>query len=188
MTTTETSTSQATALSEVKSTVLEEKLTKQDLMSLAFNSQCSFETDFPPNLLAGSVYVRVSEAENPGVPAQIIDSNEGWLIDVYWNLYGQAAQLICGTWRLKVFMESLGRDDLDLEIPPNGLPVPSNPYQFYHIQFYIPPNYVKVERNDGTPFDINVVTALIANNGKPSPIIGYCSVGHVLFFYEGIEI
>jgi len=100
---------------EINVTIVEE-LTKQDLMTQAFNTQCSFETDFPPNLLSGSVYVRVSEAENPGVPAQIIDSNEGWLIDVYWNLYGQAAQLICGTWRLKVFMESLGRDDLDIAL------------------------------------------------------------------------
>jgi hypothetical protein len=47
---------------------------------------------------------------------------------------------------------------------------------------------VKVERNDGTPFVINVVTALIANNGKPSPIIGFCSLDPILFFYEAIEI
>lgn len=188
MTTTETSASQATALNEVKTTVLEEKLTKEQMMASAFNSQCAFETDFPPDLLSGGIYVRVSEAENPYLPAHIIDSNEAWLVDVYWDLYGKAASLICGTWRLKVFMESLGADDLDLEIPPNGFPVPSNPYQFYHVQFYIPPNYVRVEKNDGTPFDINVVTALIANDRRPSSVIGYCSVGHVLFFYEGIEI
>jgi hypothetical protein len=188
MTTTETTTSSAAVPSEVQATVLEDRLTEQELMARAFNTRCAFETDFPSNLLAGSVYVLVSEAENPGQPARIIDSNEAWLVDVYWNLYGQAASLICGQWRVKIFMESLGRDTLDLEIPPLGRPVPTNPFNFYHVRFYIPPNYVRVEPTDGTPFEINVVTALIANNGRPSPIVGFCSLDPILFYYEGIEV
>jgi hypothetical protein len=188
MTTTETSTSTAVAASEVKTTVLTEEVTEKEVKARAVYSQCSFETDFPPNLVSGSIYVLVSEADNPNHPTRIIDSNEEWLIDVYWFLYGQAAQLIAGQWRVKIFMESLGGDKLDLEIPPNGVPVPTNPNNYYHVRFYIPPNYVKVERNDGTPFEINVVTALIANNGRPSPIIGFCSLDPILFFYEAIEI
>lgn len=188
MTTTETSTTTAAELSNVKVTVLEERLTKEEMLAQAYNSQCSFETDFPANLLSGSVYVRVSEAENPYVPAHIIDTNEPWLVDIYWALYGPVAQLICGQWRVKVFMESLGGDNLDLEIPSKGYPVPANPFQFYHLRLNIPANFVKVEPNDGTPFEINVVTALIANNGRPSPIIGFCDSGTVLFFEEGIEI
>jgi hypothetical protein len=188
MTTTQTSTSNAAALNELKSTVLTEQVSEEEIKARGFYSQCAFETDFPPYLVSGGIYVLVSEADNPGQPAHIIDSNEGWLVDVYWFLYGQATQLICGQWRVKIFMESLGGDNLDLEIPPNGLPVPSNPNNYYHVQFYIPPNYVKVERNDGTPFVINVATALIANNGKPSPIIGFCSLDPILFFYEAIEI
>jgi len=188
MATTQTSTSSALATSEVKATVFEEQLTEQELMTRAFNTRCAFETDFPSNLLSGNMYVLVSEAENPGQPARIIDSNEAWLVDVYWYLSGQAASLLCGQWRVKIFMESLGRDSLDLEIPPAGRPVPTNPFNFYHVQFYIPPNYVRVEPTDGTPFEINVVTALIANNRRPSSIVGFCSLDPILFYYEGIEV
>jgi len=188
MTTTESAAAPSGASLEVKSTVLEVRLTEEELKARAVYTQCTFETDFPSNLLSGSVYVRVSEADKPGQPARIIDSNEAWLVDVYWFLTGQAAQLICGQWRVKIFMESMGKDNLDLEIPPAGLRVPTNQYNFYHVQFYIPPNYVKVEPSDGTPFEINVVTALLANNGRPSPVIGYCSLGTILFFSEGIEV
>jgi hypothetical protein len=192
MATTQTSTSSAVTPSmtpsEMNATVLEDRLTEQELMARAFNTQCAFETDFPSNLLSGNMFVLISEADKPGQPARIVDSNEAWLVDVYWYLTGQAAPLISGKWRLKIFMESLGRDILDLEIPPAGLPVPSNPFNFYHVRFYIPPNYVRVEPLDGTPFEINVVTALMANNGRTSPIVGFCSLDPILFYYEGIEV
>ncbi len=192
MVTTPTQTSGAAATAaaslEVRTTVLEDRQTEEQLKARAFNTQCAFETDFPSNLLNGSVYVLVSEADNPGQPARIIDSNEAWLVDVYWFLGGQASQLICGQWSVKIFMESMGKDNLDLEIPPNGVRVPTNPYGYYHIQFYIPPNYVKVEPNDGTPFEINVATALLTTTGRPTPVIGFCSLGTILFFLEGIEV
>lgn len=190
MATTQTSSAAAPsmALADVKTNVLEDRLTEQELMAKAFNTRCPFETDFPSNLLSGNMYVLVSEADKPGQPARIIDSNEAWLVDVYWYLSGQAASLISGQWRVKIFMESLGRDNLDLEIPPLGRPVSMNLFNFYHVQFYIPPNYVRVEPIDGTPFEINVVTALIANNGRPSPIVGFCSLDPILFYYEAIEV
>jgi hypothetical protein len=192
MTTTEASTSSAVAPSmapsDLRSTVLEDRPTEQELMARAFNTRCAFETDFPANLLSGNMFVLVSEADKPGQPARIIDSNEAWLVDVYWYLTGQAAPLISGKWRVKIFMESLGRDILDLEIPPAGLLVPMNPFNFYHVRFYIPPNYVRVEPIDGTPFEINVVTALMANNGRPSPIVGFCSLDPILFYLEAIEV
>jgi len=178
----------ASASLEVKTTVLEDRQTEQQLQARGFTTRCEFETDFPSNLLSGVVYVVVSEADEPGQPTKIIDSNEAWLVDVYWFLGGQVSQLICGQWSVKIFMESMGKDDLDLEIPPNGYRLPTNPYGYYHVQFYIPPNYVRVERNDGTPFAINVATALLTTTGRPSPIIGFCSLDPILFFYEGIEV
>jgi hypothetical protein len=178
----------AAASLEVKTTVFEDRQTEEEVKARGYNTRCDFETDFPPNLLSGVVYVVVSEADAPGQPAKIIDSNEAWLVDVYWFLGGQVSQLICGQWSVKIFMESMGKDDLDLEIPPTGYRLPTNPSGFYHVRFYIPPNYVKVEANDGTPFSINVATALLTTNGRPSPIIGFCSLDPILFFYEGIEV
>ncbi len=192
MTTTPTQTSGAAASAsaplEVKTTVVEDRVTEKELKARAVSTRCEFETDFPSNLLRGSVYVLVSEADEPYQPTRIIDSNEAWLVDVYWFLTGQASQLICGEWSVKIFMESMGKDSLDLEIPPRGLRVPTNPYGYYHVQFYIPPNYVRVEANDGTPFEINVATALLTTTGRPSPIIGFCSLGTILFFSEGSEV
>ena len=123
MATTEIQTPSTTETSVVKTTLVEEKISEEELKARGFTSQCAFETDFPSNLLSGSMYVVVSEAEHAGRPARIIDSNEAWLVDVYWNLSGQAAPLIGGQWRVKIFMESLGKDSLDLEIPPFGLPL-----------------------------------------------------------------
>lgn len=192
MTTTPTQTPAAAAPAaaslEVKTTVLEDRQTEEQVKARGYTTQCAFETDFPPNLLSGAIYVVVSEADAPYQPAKIIDADEAWLVDVYWFLGGQVSQLICGQWSVKIFMESMGKDDLDLEIPANGLRVPTNPYGYYHVQFYIPPNYVKVEKNDGTPFEINVATALLTTAGRPSPIIGFCSLGTILFFTEAMEV
>jgi len=189
MAATETPTLNATETSAVKTTLEEAKISEEELKARGFTTQCAFETDFPSNLLSGSMYVVVSEAEHAGRPARIIDSNEAWLVDIYWKLSGQAVPLISGQWRVKVFMESLGKDSLDLEIPPYGFPVPTNPFSaYYHVQFYIPGGFVSAERTDGTPYEINVVTALLANNGRPSPIVGFCSLDPILFYYEAIEV
>lgn len=192
MTTTPTQTSSAAAPAAasagVQITVLEDQVTRNELKARALYTECAFETDIPPNLLWGAVYSLVSEADEPYQPARIIDSNEPWVVDLYWFLGGQLSQLICGQWSVKIFMESMGKDDLDLEIPPTGFRFPTNSSGFYHIRVYIPPNYVRVEANDGTPFEINVATALLTTAGRPSPVIGYCSLGTVLFFTEGLEV
>ena len=192
MTTTSSSTSStaapAAAALEVKMTLVEDQQTAEQLKARAFNTQCAFETDFPPNLLQGAVYVVVSEADQAGQPARIVDNNEPWLIDIYLFLGGPVAQLICGQWSLKVFMESMGKDGLDVEFPPNGFRFPTNSSGYYHIRGYFPGYYVKAEPYNGTPYQINVVSALLTNNGVPSPIIGFCSLDPILFFNEGIEI
>jgi len=176
----------AEALSGVQITVLEDRLTEEQLQARGFTTRCEFETDFPSNLLQGVMFVLVSEADEPFQTTRIVDSNETWLIDIVWFLFGQAVSLINGReWRVKIFMESMGKDSLDLEIP---LRVPTNPSQFYHVQLRIPPNFVRPEPFDGTPYEINVVTALIANNGLPSPIVGFCSLDPILFYFEGIEV
>jgi len=196
MTTTPTETSSAApsasgsgpASAGIQITVLEDQVTREALAARALYTECAFETDIPPNLLWGTVFSLVSEADEPYRPARIIDSNEPWVVDLYWFLGGQLSQLICGQWSVKIFMESMGKDNLDLEIPPAGFHFPTNSSGFYHVRAYIPPNYVKVESNDGTPFEINVATALLTNAGRPSPVIGFCSVGTILFFTEGIEV
>ena len=171
---------------QVQTTILEDQPTEEQLQARGFTTRCEFETDFPSNLLSGTMFVSVSEADEPFQTTQIIESNETWLIDLVWFLRGQVVPLISGReWRVKIFMESLGRDSLDLEIP---LRVPTNPNHFYHVQLRVPPNFVRPEPFNGTPYEINVVTVLLANNGRTSPIIGFCSLDPILFFAEEIEV
>lgn len=176
----------AAAPLQVKTTISEERLTEEQLKARGFTTRCEFETDFAPNLLTGAMFVLVSEVDEPFQPTRIIDSNEDWLIDIVWFLQGKAVSLLCGReWRLKIFMESMGKDNLDLEIP---LSVPVNANQFYFIQLRIPGDFVKVEPGDGTPFNINVATTLLDNNGRTSPIVGFCSLDTILFFREEDEV
>jgi hypothetical protein len=158
-----------------------------------------FETDLPKHYLSGRIVARVREADGE-VAARIIDANEPWAVDVYWELSGNLVPMICGKWCVRVFLESLGADSLDKEL--NHRLIELHPCQGgkYEAHFYVPKNFLRVEEC-GTPFEAVVGLTYLTNcrirpeldeqnhmSYRPGAIAAFVKLPTMQFFNEGIDI
>jgi hypothetical protein len=159
------------------------------------------ETDFPSNLLRMRIAAIIRqpgeapEVEPPeppeppttGDPEAIIEVNDPWEVDVRWELQGKLKCFICGFWRVKLFLESLGADELDREARyPIDIPTDGRD-DSYHAQFKIRPNALRVEPEEGTPFQLTVAVILMVKcRGRllPGPIIGKVNLPLIQAFTE----
>ena len=150
------------------------------------------ETDFPLSLLHTSIAAIILQpepGEPPGDPEAIIEVNNPWEVDVRWEFNGRAACFINGVWRVKLFLESLGEDELDRESKyPHDIPVDGRP-DSYHVQFKIAPNLLDVEPDEGTPFQLTVAVILMVHCGPnrslvPGPVIGKVNLPLIQAFRE----
>lgn len=166
------------------------------------------DTDLPSNFLQGFVYAIISE-DTPPTPVSnnvsVINSNEPWRVDIYWYLVGGLTNMITGKWAVRLFMESLGADDLDFELTDDQGLIDLNPcafynYSVYHASFSVPANRVRTEAT-GTPFQpVLTITYLtpckinprLPDNDprayRPGPIGGVVSFPITQFYREGVEI
>lgn len=154
----------------------------------------SMETDFSSGLLnsrIAGIIRQVEVGESAGEPENIVEVNRTWEVDVRWDLKGKAVPLICGEWRVKLFLESLGADELDREARyPVGIPLDQRS-DSYHAQFLISANALQVEEDEGTPFQLVASVILMGKKGDrfvPSPIIGYVTFPVAQFFREYIDV
>ena len=152
----------------------------------------TLETDFPPGLLNGSIAAIIRQpepAESLGDAESIIEVNNRWEVDVRWELKGRLVPYICGQWRAKLFLESMGADELDREAKyPVDIPVDQRK-DSYHAQFHIGANLLHVEADEGTPFQLTVTVIFMVNDGgtlKPGAIIGYVSFPVIQCFREQV--
>lgn len=151
-----------------------------------------FETDFPPDILKGSIAAIIRQPDEspsvdppvppepalPGDPEAIIEVNNDWEVDVRWELLGSTnvTRLLCGIWRVKLFLESLGNDDLDCESRYPADICFDGRKDTYHAQFKIPANALKVEDDEGTPFQLTVAVVFLLNCPCPKPLIRPTSI------------
>lgn len=159
-----------------------------------------FETDLPARFLNGQIVARVRESDGE-VAARIIDANEPWSVDVYWELSGVLVPMICGKWCVRVFLKSLGEDGLDKELKlPRLLDLHPCEGGKYSAHFNVPANNVTVEEC-GTPFEAVVSVTYLTNcriNSnldeqdrrayRPGAIAAFVKLPTIQFFNEGIEI
>lgn len=164
-----------------------------------------FETDFPPNLLQGRIAAIIRqpgepaiveppeppEPPFPGDPEAIIEVNNPWEVDVRWELLGRLRCFLAGFWRVKLFLESLGDDELDREAKyPRDISFDGRT-DTYHVQFKIAPDQLKVEADEGTPFQLTVAVVFMVRcvPGQPlvpGPIIGKVNLPQIQAFREVI--
>jgi hypothetical protein len=150
------------------------------------------ETDFPPSLLHTDIAAIIRQpepGEAPGDAEAIVEVNDPWEVDVRWEFNGKAACFIKGVFRVKLFLESLGDDDLDREAKyPRDIPVDGRA-DSYHVQFQIAPDELKVEDDEGTPFQLTVAVILMVNCGPngslvPGPVLGKVNLPLIQAFRE----
>lgn len=151
------------------------------------------ETDFPTTLLNTPNIAAIIRQPEPGEPLSdaeaIVEVNNPWEVDVRWDFTGKAACFINGVFRVKLFLESLGDDSLDREAKyPHDIAIDGRTTS-YHVQFKIGPDLLKVEEDEGTPFELTAAVILMVPCGRngalvPGPVIGKVNLPLIQCFRE----
>lgn len=168
-----------------------------NILNNPYATQGKLETDLYPYLkgrIAAIVYESEFEVDDQH-PVSVIDVNEPWFVDVAWQLIGDVKHMICGKWRVKLFMENIGQsgDDLDLENDRGLIDLEPCGDGYYRTRFSVPANKVKVG-DGGTPYKAVVGLTYLTNcpmrGGafRPGPIAGFVELPTMQFFEEGVEI
>jgi hypothetical protein len=141
----------------------------------------NIETNFGP--LAGVIDIHVSDP-NGIVPEQtVIRMADRWRIDIKWKLQGLLVGMLNGSWRVRVYLESMGgmAEPMILN-EPVPFPTGATPDPFtlqYHLTRDFGPN---VPAEEGVYKLVVVITSVTPAN-TPGPFAGFVD-GPLLQFYH----
>ncbi|GAC1382636.1 MAG: hypothetical protein NVSMB33_10150 [Ktedonobacteraceae bacterium] len=124
----------------------------------------SMETDLEP-VLSGSISANIHDEVEPfSKYVSIIEANDYWYVTASWNLGGSVRKMICGNWCVRLYLESLGPDDLDLELMNDEGLIPLDPCGNgeYTAHFTVKPGTVRTEQC-GTPFQPVLTVSYLTN-------------------------
>jgi hypothetical protein len=144
----------------------------------------SFEISGDPELLYGSISADVYEVGGVS-PKNIIRIDQDWFVRLNWALEGTLKSMICGTWCIRLHLESIGKgDELDLPGSYREVEVPLDPCGDgrYTYDFVVRAGTVRPE-HCSTPFKL--VTTVVYKNAcdLPGPMAGFVE-GSILQFYD----
>jgi len=164
------------------------------------------ETDLTPGSLDAYIVARMGETNpDPGAGnKKIIDSNEPWQAEVYWLLVGSLNPFLCGKFGVRLYLETLGKNDIDKEFNCDQGLIDFSPsasgFSLYHATFTLKGGEVKPEHL-GTPFQpvvtVTVLTSFMRGPGLDpkddrsyytGPITGFVPFPITEFLKEEIEI
>jgi len=126
--------------------------------------QGSFETDLEP-ALSGFISANIHDEVEPySRYVSIIEANDYWYVTANWSLNGSVRKMICGKWCVRLFLESLGPDNLDLELTNDEGLIPLDPCGNgeYTAHFNVKPGTVRAE-HCGTPFQPVLSVSYLTN-------------------------
>jgi hypothetical protein len=148
----------------------------------------------PDTFVEGHAYGRVAQSptddDTPASPN--VNANETFVIDIYWNLRGPLISAFDGNWAITVYFESMGPDEWDFQLEtkdpiPYGCPVP--PYnrdrntRLYHVSMTVPKDTVLVDKQRGTPYELNASIVLLAKcDSLPAAVVGSIKLEDIFFF------
>jgi hypothetical protein len=118
----------------------------------------------------------VEEHEGVETPTEIIRTGQNWSIKVWWETIGALNCLMCGYWKVRVYLEQFGAGEYDL--PNNIIDVPfhSEPYS-YHGEIKFNPGDLKAGVYKGV-----VTVQLYGSKGVPGPIVAFAELGWLHFY------
>ena len=166
----------------------------------------SIETDLEPSL-SGFISANIHDEVEPfSKYVSIIEANDYWYVTAHWNLSGILRRMVCGNWCVRLFLESLGPDNLDLELTNDEGLIPLDPCGDgnYEAHFTVKPGTVRTE-HCGTPFQPVLTVTYLTNcraRIRPDmemdmpeykkylvgPIAGIVRFPITQFFQEDIEV
>ena len=166
-----------------------------------------FETDLEP-ILSGSISANIHDEVEPySHYVSIIEADDYWYVTAHWRLIGSARRMICGYWCVRLFMESLGEDDLDVELVNDEGLIKLDPCGdgCYEAHFTVKPYTIRVEQC-GTPFKPVLTVQYLTTCRFPyrseeeweaaphckrflsGPMAGFVEFPVTQFIYENVEV
>jgi hypothetical protein len=139
-----------------------------------------------------SLYGDVSAAiyEKDGVkPKTIIRTDQEWGVRVYWELKGSLAEYICGSWCVRVCLESIGKGP-ERNWEYKGIRLDPCGKGEYRYDFKFKPDEITADFCS-TPYKLVVTVTYISECHKPGPIAGFVELPIVQFYHgegEGLPI
>lgn len=144
------------------------------------------ELGVPASALSGTIQ---AEAREPGeLATRIFDIHDNWEVQVDWTLSGYLSRMICGSWALDVYLESIGPgDELELPQDPDDRDIPLDPTGSgkYSATFHVPADFVKPVPGE-TDIAYKMVVSLTYKDvgGRPGPLAGFVELPMVQFYQD----
>jgi hypothetical protein len=130
--------------------------------------------------LKGWIAAKFTEDENGVMPApNIVSSHEAYFVHVKWGLKGHVRRHICGKWRVKIDLESIGAA-AEYTSPVQTVPMHPCEDDHYIAHFKLSPGDVKPDP-DGTVYLVAVTLSSLDPCDGPGHIWGYCKGPSVMF-------
>ncbi len=136
--------------------------------------------------------------EKGEAPSHILDIHDRWYVDVKWTLKGKLARMLCGTFQVDAYLESIGHGK-ELELPDDSVTlsqVQIQPYSTgeYSARFDVPPEFIQAswekepdgsfKREPAIPYKMVVTVTYKDPVGRPGPLAGFVEYPMLTFYYD----
>lgn len=153
-----------------------------------------FETPFGyPGYFDGQISAKVYEYGGYR-PTNIIRTDQSWGVHVKWKTSGKLTKMICGTWCVRIHMESIGRGP-EFSLPAKAKKILLRPcdargrYQTIHYgcKIHVPPGLIPA-KYCSTPYKLVTTLTYLEpcrykKRQSPGPIAAYVD-GQILQFFH----
>jgi hypothetical protein len=149
----------------------------------------TFEVNLPDPPLWGKIWATVQETGIP--PANIIRADKPWGVDVHWCIYGNLAPFICGSWCVRLHLESIGPGP-EFNLPGKGEKcaklIAIDPCKnCYGAYIDVSPGVIKPEQC-GIPYKLVVtVQYLTACKDRTGPMTGFVEFPVIEFYQAEVD-
>ena len=153
-----------------------------------------FETPLAyPGYFDGEIYAKVYEYGGYK-PTNIIRTDQSWGVSVKWKTSGKLVRMICGTWCVRIHLESIGRGP-EFSLPARPKRVPLRPCDakgypqtvWYKCNIIVPPGLVHA-KYCSTPYKLVTTLTYLEpcryrKHRTPGPIAAYVDGPLLQFFH-----
>lgn len=144
--------------------------------------QFEVEAGLPASFLTGTIQ---ADAFEPGeLPTRIFDINDLVEVKVDWTLTGSLARMICGTWQVDLYLESIGKGE-EFEIEGCTVDLSSSNNGQYTCTIPIRAGTIQPAAGE-TDIAYKMVVSVTYKDrgGRPGPIAGFVELPMVQFYLD----
>lgn len=156
-------------------------------MATSISQNLTFEETLPYFGIKGGAAVALSEGADQNdffpkaSPVNIIQTDQMWYVKFRWETYGLLNHLMCGTFRLNLYLEEMGKGEfgLDPAYSTANVSFKSKPHAYEHTMV-IPAGQVPAG-----VYKLVASLTFTGPEGVPGPIAAFAEIGAMQIYAEG---